>query len=499
MKFVTKPSPQTYKVLRKVHKIAGLTAAVWLFVVAVTGVLLDHHEWRWLSQTSVSNEIMSEQMQRLTPATVMRHIATDGQSVIGGSERGTWISRDRGKTWLAVDFVGVAGQPQLFDIAQLEGKGFEQTYLATDDGLWQLNASATMAGRIAWEDVSVTSLSEGSAPGTLLAVRDRSELIGYDPVDGKVSRYQLGNEYSGQFAPVELGRLVMDIHFGRALPGFWGPLVNDIGGVAMAILSLTGLSYWWVTRSGRRKGMTVKTQRGASRWLFRFHAPVIGLIGAIPILYLSLTAIPLNHIYGFLSWAEGKNVPTRFAPPIYSKIHFEREIKDAVAWKDDPNRLLIATRLGILETRDRGASWSGEIVQALSPGSNSALLTRRGKWLFAGYGGNRNYALDMGREKWLQLDDMPSALTSATQSADGWLFKTSRGIFASNSVADKLEESGIAFRHAAPGTTLFLLIADIHTGLTIHKEFKWFSDLFAILAILLVVTGPVMWLRRKWA
>ena len=498
MKLVTKPSPQTYKLLRKIHKFSGLTAAVWLLIVATTGILLDHHEWRWLSQTSVNNELMSDQMQRLTPATVMRHISSDGQSIIGGSERGTWYSRDSGNTWVAIKFKGLTGQPQLFDMAQIDSGGITQTYLATDDGLWKLDSSVMMASRLAWQNNAITSLSEGSIPGTLLAVRNHSDLLGYDLASTDVISYDLSARYLGKLAPLEVGRLVMDIHFGRALPGSWGPLVNDIGGVAMAVLSLTGLAYWWITRSGRRRGISMKTQRGAIRWLFRSHAPIIGVIGAIPILYLSITAIPLNHIYGFLSWADEKVVSAALTPPVYSKLHLEGEIQDAVAWPGDADRLLIATRLGVFETRDRGVNWSESSVQALATGFNGAYLTRRGEWIFAGYSENKNYALNMQQENWVKLKNMPSALTSAAQTSNGWLFKTSRGIFASNAVNGRLNDSGIAFRHAAPGTTIFLLIADIHTGLTIHKEFKWMSDLFAVLAILLVISGPLMWLRRKW-
>ena len=62
----------------------------------------------------------------------------------------------------------------------------------------------------------------------------------------------------------------------------------------------------------------------------------------------------------------------------------------------------------------------------------------------------------------------------------------------------KQVESGIAFKHAVEGTSLFLFFADVHTGVIFHNQFRWLNDLFAILAITLVISGPVIWWRRKW-
>ena len=41
-------------------------------------------------------------------------------------------------------------------------------------------------------------------------------------------------------------------------------------------------------------------------------------------------------------------------------------------------------------------------------------------------------------------------------------------------------------------------MADVHAGVIFHNQFKWLNDLFAVLAITLVISGPVIWWRRKW-
>ena len=41
-------------------------------------------------------------------------------------------------------------------------------------------------------------------------------------------------------------------------------------------------------------------------------------------------------------------------------------------------------------------------------------------------------------------------------------------------------------------------MADVHTGNTFHSEFIWVNDLVALMAIILAITGPLAWWKRKW-
>ena len=75
----------THRVFWTVHKYAGLTACAWLFVVAITGIFLDHHEWRWLNQNSVSSSLTSTQIGRLAGSNLRNH-STRPATVIG------WLS-----------------------------------------------------------------------------------------------------------------------------------------------------------------------------------------------------------------------------------------------------------------------------------------------------------------------------------------------------------------------------------------------------------------------
>ncbi len=481
----------------KLHKYAGLTACLWLFVLGLTGVLLDHHEWRWLNQNSVPASWTSKQIGRLVPGTVMRHIAVSGKTLLGASERGTWYSPDQGKNWLQLAFAGESGQPQVHGLASVTRDGGTSRFLATDDGLWLLADDLKSAQRAGLAGSNLTSLSEGHANGTLMAVRGHGELLQID-TQGGVSVLPLRPSLTGLGQDVPVQRVVMEIHFGRGLlPGQWAIWLNDLGGIALIILSTTGLGYWWVTRPGRRRGLSMAAQRGTIRWLFRSHGPVIGLIAVVPILYLSITAIPLNHIYGFIDSVKGKTVDRAVLPPAYRLTTFDHAIDGAVAWPGQPGRISLATRFGIIESRDNGQTWRPDLTIPVPDSAPGANLFRSGDLVFAGIGGGDNFRRT-ATGAWEPIKGPSTAITSATPTDGGWMIKNSRGFFVAPVGSNQFTDVKIPFKAAAPGTPLFLFMADIHAGVIFHEQFKWLNDLFAGLAILLALSGPVIWFRRKW-
>lgn len=491
--------PALHRQLRAVHKYAGLIASAWLLVLALTGIALDHHEWRWLNQNSVPAAWTSKQIGRLVPASIMRYIAVDGGVVVGASERGTWRSDDRGKVWKPVSFVGLDHTPQVYGFAELNRQGFAGLYMATDEGLWAAAADGKSAHLVALGGDRLTSISPGSDIDSLLVVRAESEILRVMPATAKVSPIALGNQISGLTLTVPFDRVVRDIHFGRGLlPGAWSIRLNDLGGIAMMILAVTGIGYWWITRSGRRSGMSMHTQRQTMRWLFRFHGPLIGLIAALPILYLSVTAIPLNHIYGFIAWAEGRHVLRANTPPAFHGTSLGHEIEGIAAWPGDPARITIATAFGLLESRDGGRKWQLDRTVPQADGAPGANLFRVEDRVFAGIGGGRNLVRAAADGAWQKLTGPSAAVTGASRDGTSWFVKNSRSIFTADGNATALTDSRISAKSAIAGTPLFLFMADLHAGVLISEQFKWLNDLFAILAVALALSGPLIWLKRKW-
>lgn len=489
----------THKVFWTVHKYAGLVACAWLLVLGVTGVLLDHHEWRWLSQNSVPTTWTSKQINRLVPGTVMRHVVATPTRIVGGSERGTWHSSDRGQTWTKVDYQGVPHQPQLFGFAGSARGDFSGVYLATDDGLWTLDPTGISARRVALQGAHLTSISPGHDDASLVAVRDHSDLLTIQKQTGAVTEIDRSDDVTGLTEDVAFNTFVREIHFGRGLlAGGKSIWLNDLGGIALILLSLSGFTYWLIKRNGKAMGLSLPARKGAVKWLFRSHGPLVGLIAALPILYLAVTAIPLNHIYGFIDATKGWNVSRAALPPAYQASNLDGEIDGVVAWPGEPGRLSISSRFGLLGSGDNGRTWRMEPAMPDPSGMAGANLFRVEDSIFVGRGGDRNVVQYKVGDRWQALKGPPTGITGAARQGDQWLVKSSRGFYTAPDGAPAYNKAGVAFKDAVSGTTLFLFMADIHAGVIFHDQFKWLNDLFAGLAILLVLSGPVIWLRRRW-
>ena len=160
------------KSLFKIHRWIGLVAALWLFILGITGIFLDHDEWRWLRQTEVPESWLSSSMMRYLPATVMRFVAVDkndSDSWLGGSERGLWVTDDRGINWEKLEFPN--GQnPQVTRFAKMDINSQQVIILATDDGLWIMNGFGSEIQRLALKGRFINMVSLGSQSDEIIGV-----------------------------------------------------------------------------------------------------------------------------------------------------------------------------------------------------------------------------------------------------------------------------------------------------------------------------------------
>ena len=516
--------------LRTVHKIAALIALSWLSVLGLTGWILDHHEWRWTHQWSIPKSWTSQGINRLIPGTIMREIALDPNDpaiLLGASERGLWRTSDSGKSWVDVIWEDankrqLSSIPQVYDFVSGPANGLDNVWLATDDGIWMTKDRGTRAVPFALRGFQITSLTTGSNGDELLGAVAKSRLfrisIKTDSNNSDVTWIDLTNvSVTGLPEHIDLGRFVFELHLGRGfLAQPWSKLINDFGGISIAILSLTGLLFWWLPRRWRtqkREGHA-KLRQNILRWLFRSHGPVIGLLGIIPILYLSVTGIAVNHINPFLKATEDILLNRTALPPIYGYTNLAGEVSTVVGYANQPQHMLIATRFGPLMTIDGGKTWAADSNLPRSTDGTDAGRTnvfRQDDYIFVGIGGVGQFYKHDSEAAWTEiiLDGPKLAITDAARHGDTWYLKNSRAIYAGALTTVKAEtgsaqpftatftDTGISFPPLT-GATVFLFAADIHAGSIVHGGWKWFNDLAALLAIVLVFSGPVLWWRRKW-
>ena len=485
------------RALLTLHKWAGLAAGAWLLVLGVSGILLDHDEWRWQRQMTVPESWLSARVARLLPATVMRYVAVDDAQPdrwLGGSERGLWLTEDGGENWRDVPFPGDA-MPQVLRFARPDDGSLEGIIVATDDGLWRTTGEGRGIERYAMEGTRIGSLTAGSYRDELVGVVDHDRIFRISR--SKPSQLQWMNldqvTVTGLPEQVSVYDFVFDLHFGYGIFGRTAStLINDFGGLAMAMLAVSGFLYWFLPWRWRRgSGPAPRVRRETHRWLYRTHATAFGILALVPIVYLSVTGILLDHVVGFGNWSRDVPMERASLPPVYQYRSLGEELEQVVAYPGEPRRLSVSTRLGLLHTDDGGRSWKADI----DTGDQGGNLFRVGNRVF--FSNNRAMHLQRrdGNRAWSEIKG-PATMVSDGVLLDSALYlKNSRGFYREQASGD-FELTDMKSPQLA-GATFYLFVVDVHTGNIIHEQFKWVNDLVGALAVLLVLTGPVLWWRWK--
>ena len=497
------PKRSTNQWFRVVHKWAGLLAAFWILVLGSTGVILDHPDWRWTNQATVPESWGSPDLTRFIRVTYMRQILVDPDDTrrwIGGSERGLWFSSDGGASWKPVDFEGIDFSPQTYALVAHPVAGFEQTLVGTDEGIWRFT-SETAVERFALDDQRVTSLTAGPGEADVLGVTNKTRVFRLDTGSGATAWSEMRPIEPVIAGGITFNRYLLNIHFGHGMAeGATGVLINDFGGLAMVILALSGTGYWFVRRRWRRDPALASSERKRSvtSWLYRSHAPIIGILAVVPIFYVSVTGIFGDHIRAIYDWAESITVPAYLVPAGFSMRSLDDDVQDIVVNPQHPAEWIIATRKGLYRSADTGKHWQLDASMPIEKADygNSLNLFRVDNALFLGAGLNASFSSLDGGRTWMPVSGPFTGISSGAFSQGTWHLKNSQGVF-SGQLGEELQPAAVV-PPPLTGMPLFLYLADIHTGHAIAPWFPWVNDVVALLAIILVCSGPVIWWRRKW-
>ena len=488
---------QLNRTLLTVHKWAGLTAAAWLMVLGVTGILLDHDEWRWQRQMTVPESWLSKGVARLLPATVMRYVAMDEARPshrLGGSERGLWLTTDGGGNWSDIAFPE-GGTPQVLRFAGPADGSLDGVIVATDDGLWRTAGQGARIERFALQGMRIGSLTSGSHADELIGIVGHERIFRISRSDPSRLTWLDLNKVNVTGLPRTLSvyDFVFDLHFGYGLFGRTAStLINDFGGLAMAMLAISGFLYWYLPwRWRRRSGPAPQVRRITHTWIYRTHATLFGLLALIPIVYLSVTGILLDHVTAFGDWSRDAPMERSSLPPVYQYRSLGEELEQVVAYPGQPGRLSISTRLGLLHTNNGGRTWRAD-SRAGSKGGN---LFRVGdRIVFSNNTGTHLQRSD-GAGDWAPIDGPATMISDGIFLDSALHLKNSKGFY-KETPSGQFELTEMKSPRLE-GATFYLFVVDIHTGNVIHAQFKWINDLVGALAVLLVLSGPFLWWRWK--
>ncbi len=492
--------------LHRLHKWVGLSAAAWLVVLASTGFLLDHRDsWRWLWQDGVALTWMPHQLAHKASSEPFKLYQIDPLNHadhITGGQSGLWWSSDAGQTWQASHFIDRIQAPQVYAALFTVSDSSSEMWLATDIGVWHSEDSGRTVHVFALAGKRITALTQGEAGNSLLGVADRSEVFRLNTRPASLVWARLSPVSQAELpSSITLSRFVRDLHYGRGL--FTAPLSmlwSDLAAIALLVLPLTGLLFFYLPRRWRRKkqqGAEVdhRHKRISIRWLFRLHAPLFGVLACIPLLYLAITGIILDHSDGFANWLKSTNVTRSWQTPVYTLNSWQDEISSIVGYIAEPGKFSLGTRLGLYTTTDNGQHWQREHL----PSGDAWYiwsLRRSGDQIFLGGMGGPNL-LKEGQGSWQVAKGtghMPTDMVRLSE--HDWWVKGHHGIKLGSLTQGFHDEAIVLPRLGfAPW---FYVLDGLHSGLIFHEQWKWLNDLFALAAIFLVITGLLRWWRKKW-
>ena len=497
--------------LVKLHKWAGLISAVWLCVLGATGFLLDHKEWRWMMFSTVPERLMPESVRSLSRTVIQLFQVNPDRpmhQVVAGV-RGLWVTEDGAKTWQRARLIrDEGGHLQVFAVEPDPERGWDRLWVGADDGIWVSADGGKTLVKTGMAGQRVTALTAVAGEGVLYGAADRSRVFRLRTErPDEPTWLHLERPPDDALPPeISLRRLIIDLHVGKGLfAETTSLLLNDLAGLGLCVLALSGVFYWGLPKYWRRcrqqgDQVRVGTKRTTLVWLFRLHGPLIGLCAALPLLYLVITGIFFGHFKELGEWMRRVQVSSTFHPPIYHLNVWDGWIEAVVGYPGQPEKLSIGTRVGLFTSKDGGRTWSAEQAGAERIAA-ARRLRRFGNALYiGGWMGVNSYLKQQDGSDWLKLSDkhahMAGDITRLGDGQLGWLHHGK-----TVAITDQFGQVHGQIELTQPmedGVPWYYVLRQLHDGLIFWQHWKWVNDLFAVLATMLVVTGLIRWWRVKW-
>jgi hypothetical protein len=338
-----------FKHSRRLHKVIGLIVVLYLIMMSVTGILLNHPSVIRSISLPLSCMPSNYRYRNWNRGLINDAVLSiDGNRILLAGKEGIWLAHNEpnGVRYEALD----AGYPtaaynkntsSVIDIPDVEGRRWLVAAARSDVFIlspysrrWQSMAFPRKAGKI-------RKLLHND--NTVYAVAEKGIYTCRDPfVSGTWKPVQL--DLPVKLETVALFRFLFKLHDG-SLFGLVGKLLFDLAALAIIYLCVSGIKMWLFPKRAKRasrwrvarmkKGYTTANRRHLS----------IGLYMAPMLLVFALTGLFMRP--PLLIAIARKTIPAKFMYPV-SKVPSHPAIESALI--DAPhNRLLVLTRRGLFE------------------------------------------------------------------------------------------------------------------------------------------------------
>ncbi len=446
---------------RKIHKLSGVFAGVVLFLLAFTGLFLDHDNWNFLYNIKVPNAFIPASVtgegSRLNEVFLIDK--EEENHVISAGLRGVFVSNDKGEKYTKTLSL------RCYSI-RIDTSAENRYYAATSDGIYLSRDKGNTWEPFALKSKVVNALSLhddklfASIKKSIVAlISGKGEVLLEKPVH--IAADQLNEKIS-------LSRFVRDLHYGRGLfDNGWSLLINDISAIYLSFLAISGYLIWYFIRQIKYKK---KNRARQVKVFIRLHSTIMSLIVIIPLILLTLTGIILDHPVFFSPFLRSISISSSHLPPVYHSLRED-------IWSVDINKGIyrIGNRYGVYKSEDL-TSWEQE---------------------------NRGFAYRMKRlNSQLYVSGMGAPNRLYDKDGDWHILRNTPHMFRD---VNLVKNKPVYFNFRKPDiplpelqtTTLYTILSTLHNGKFFATWWVYVNDGASLFLFILFTSGTIRWYRKK--
>jgi len=440
---------------RKLHKISGLTAGIVIVILSISGLFLNHDNWKFLH--NITFETVPSHLYKLNNKTFNSYWINPNNEkhIITGGMRGVFESTNK----------GVLFHKSLDEIVYRITDDTKSIYVATANGIYKKEFATVNWEKYALDNKIITSLN--IYKNRLIAVEDKKNIIVIDLDTNKQLAIHHSNIPSDLLTQnITLSRFVRDLHYGRGLfDGDFSLLINDYASVVLILLVLTGFILWYLIKNIKNNDSAKK----AIKYFVKIHANIFSLLAIIPILILLLTGILLDHAKDLNKFMKGVKIQNDYLPPVY------RSLQSDIWGADfDGENFYIGNRYGVFQTKDF------DNYKFVSKGFAYKMIRKEDILYISGMGSSNRI---LQNDKWTVLVGAPHMFKD--------IISKNREIeyFSSHSSDIQIPTFN--------SISLYSLLYSLHDGSFFASWWIWINDIASVLLLLLIITGSIRWYLRS--
>ena len=434
----------------KLHKFFGLSAGLVIFILGITGFLLNHDKWGFLYTTSFENLPLSAYKSDTKLFTSYMIDPINQAHIIVGSKRGIFESFDKAKTFKkTISFQSLAIRSYNKEI-----------YSATSEGIFIYTSGKWK--NFALKNQYVTSLAIDK--DKIAAVIDKKYLVILDKKSANILNIVGVNIEKSQLQEdIKLSRFVRDLHYGRGLfDGDISLFINDYAALVMTFLAFSGFLIWYMIK--------VKKYVKSVKKLIKYHANIFILFAFIPIFILSITGVFLDHANILSKFMSSIKLPHKILPSVYNTLQSD-------IWSLDihNNIVRIGNRYGIYKS-DNLKQWK------LESRGFAYKMIRENNLLYVSGMGASNKVFD---GKWNLLRNSPHMFKDILHVDKKLKYFSSSTTLITKFKLPKFTDA-----------TLYSLLLTLHDGTFFSSWWIWINDLVVFSLIILFLSGFIRYYKK---